>query len=211
MMGTRYTYADVIAIAVGLVLVAIGVYLYVTEDAFSTSAMMGLICFVPPILKTVNILDMPNPLTVLIVASVGLHTYGLVGGLYDTASWFDSVTHTLSSMTVGILIFYAMMCIQYYSGSKVNFTGTGLSIITALLAMSFSVYWEVIEYSIDVFSAAKTQYSPYDTMTDLVCDSIGTFLASFWVGLYMRGRTIPEVVESFNLGGKLRKIASSEE
>ncbi len=209
-MSIRIDYSDVASILVGASLLITGIYRLSIGQNTDTTIAMGLLCFLPPVLKMIGFVDIPNPLTIMIIASIGLHTYGLALGFYSTIGWFDTVTHTLSSTTVGILIFYAMMSVQHYSGTKVNFTGVGLSIITGLLAMSFSVYWEVIEYTIDVLTTSITQYSPYDTLTDLMCDAIGVFIASVWVGMYMKRCTIADAVESFKLGKRLRRLASGK-
>ncbi len=198
---------DAISLLVGLPTLSMGIL--VDSPQRLHLVVMGAVCMVPTILRAMRVVELPAPLVVLIVTSSSLHGYGLLFDLYDETEWFDNITHTLSSMTVGIIVFYAVMCIQYYSGSKVNFTGRGLTVITALISLSFGVYWEVMEYVLDSLTTSVAQYSPYDTVTDLVWDSMGALLASLWVHRYMRGRDTEDVVESFRLNERLKSLATA--
>lgn len=170
----------------------------------------GIVCFIPPALRLARVVELPGPLVVIIVASIFFHAFGLITDSYNRLANYDTLTHTLSSMTVGVLVFYAMLVIQHYGGSRINFTGRGLSVFTVMIALAFSVYWEVMEYASDVFTGSVTQYSPYDTLTDLMCDALGTVLASLWVWYYMRGRTAEDVVASFGLSKRLSRAVSGD-
>ncbi len=204
--------ADIFAVIVGAVLIILGAKNLASGDRTAfTPILFGLACFIPIILKVLNVIDLPAPLIVFIVLSLGFHSIGLALGLYTIAgSDYDTLTHTVSSMTMGIIVFYAMMIVEYYSGSRISFSGKGLAIFTCFIALTFSVYWEVIEYLSDVFTSSTAQYSPYDTLGDLVCDTIGTVLASIWVGFYMRKRTIPMVIEAFQLSPRITALVSGK-
>lgn len=200
MISRRLTAVDAFAIVFGIIMIALGLK---DGSVFPSVVCMGIICFIPVILKFSGIIELPAPIVVMIVIAPWLHGLGLAMGYYVTMDNFDTVTHTLSSMVVAVIIFYALSAVHCYGGGRVNFTGRGLAILTALLSMSFSVYWEVLEFTSDTFTSSVTQYSPYDTITDLVCDTLGTFLGSMWVAFYMRGRTTKDVVESFHLDDRI--------
>lgn len=200
---------DIFSVVVGVVLLAITVYVLVDESRLVSIGLFGgIVCFVPTVLKFARIVELPGPLVIIIVMSVFLHAFGLIADCYNRFSNYDTVTHTMSSLTVGVIVFYAMLVIQHFGGGRVNFTGRGLALFTVMIALAFSVYWEVMEYATDVFTGSTTQYSPYDTLTDLVCDSAGTVLASIWVWYYMRGRTSEDVVASFDLSERLSRAIS---
>lgn len=200
MLTRRPTAVDVLAMVFGAVMIALSFKGGSMDFAVLS---MGVICFLPVVLKYAGVVELPVPITVMVVASPWLHGLGLAMGYYTSLDNFDTVTHTLSSMVVAVLIFYTLSCFHYYGGGRVNFTGTGLAILTALISMTFSVYWEVMEYMSDTLSSSVTQYSPYDTISDLVCDTLGTFLGSTWVGYYMRNRTTHDVIESFHLSDRI--------
>lgn len=203
---------DIASVAVGIVLLGIVVFAF---NALSRSTIVGVlccvICMVPTILKVADVVELPAPLIAIIVVSCFLHGFGLSFDLYTIVGFYDTVTHTLSSMTVGIVVFYAMIVLQYYGGGRVNFTGRGLALFTAMITMTFSVYWEVIEYFSDTVMDSVAQYSPYDTLTDLMCDALGTVLASFWVGAYMSRRKMGDVVGSFELNGRIVALLKSRQ
>ena len=170
----------------------------------------GIICFIPFVIRQTGAFTIPIFLNVLIIASAFLHAFGLAVNIYVLGGSYDTITHTLSSMTVSICIFLVLACFQYYAKGAVNFTGRALAFFTALLGMTFSVYWEVIEYSSDVLTGSVTQYSPYDTLTDLVCDFTGTLLASVFVGFYMSRRSPKDLIESFELNQKIKDLAFAD-
>lgn len=205
MISLRPTAVDVMAVAFGILTMALG---FKGGSLDTTVFFMGVICVIPVILKYLGIIELPAPLMVMIAIAPWLHGLGLAMGYYVSLDNYDTLTHTFSSMVVAVIVFYALSCIHYYGGGRVNFADRGLVIFTALLSMTFSVYWEVLEYTSDTFLSSTSQYSPHDTVTDLLCDTAGTFIGSAWVGFYMRGRTTKDVVESFHLSDRIQTFVS---
>ena len=199
---------DVISMVVGVAIIAMA---FLSPDILDhnvrVTVICGIICFIPFVIRQTGAFTIPVFLNVLILASAFLHAFGLAVNIYVLGGSYDTITHTLSSMTVSICIFLVLACFQYYAKGAVNFTGRALAFFTALLGMTFSVYWEVIEYSSDVLTGSVTQYSPYDTLTDLVCDFTGTLLASVFVGFYMSRRSPKDLIESFELNQRIKDLA----
>ena len=202
---------DVISMVVGSAIIAMA---FLSPDILDhnvrVTVICGIICFIPFVIRQTGAFTIPVFLNVLILASAFLHAFGLAVNIYVLGGSYDTITHTLSSMTVSICIFLVLACFQYYARGAVNFTGRALAFFTALLGMTFSVYWEVIEYSSDVLTGSVTQYSPYDTLTDLVCDFTGTLLASVFVGFYMSRRSPKDLIESFELNQKIKDLAFAD-
>ncbi len=202
---------DVISMVVGVAIIAMA---FLSPDILDhnvrVTVICGIICFIPFVIRQTGAFTIPIFLNVLIIASAFLHAFGLAVNIYVLGGSYDTITHTLSSMTVSICIFLVLACFQYYAKGAVNFTGRALAFFTALLGMTFSVYWEVIEYSSDVLTGSVTQYSPYDTLTDLVCDFTGTLLASVFVGFYMSRRSPKDLIESFELNQKIKDLAFAD-
>ena len=202
---------DIISMVVGIAIMAMA---FLSPDILDhnvrVTVICGIICFIPFVIRQTGAFTIPVFLNVLIIASAFLHAFGLAVNIYVLGGSYDTITHTLSSMTVSICIFLVLACFQYYAKGAVNFTGRALAFFTALLGMTFSVYWEVIEYSSDVLTGSVTQYSPYDTLTDLVCDFTGTLLASVFVGFYMSRRSPKDLIESFELNQKIKDLAFTD-
>ena len=191
---------DVISMVVGIAIIAMA---FLSPDILDhnvrVTVICGIICFIPFVIRQTGAFTIPAFLNVLIIASAFLHAFGLAVNIYVLGGSYDTITHTLSSMTVSICIFLVLACFQYYAKGAVT-----------LLGMTFSVYWEVIEYSSDVLTGSVTQYSPYDTLTDLVCDFTGTLLASVFVGFYMSRRSPKDLIESFELNQKIKDLAFAD-
>ena len=204
----KLSYVDVICMLFGVILFGLAVW----KGYFGLDVVFcGVVCFVPTILKFAKVVTFPAPMAFMIMAAAWFHCLGLIMGYYDTYANFDTVSHTLSSAVIAVLVFYVLVCVEYFSKGTINFAGRGLSIMTAVIALTFSVYWEVLEYGSDVFTGSKTQYSPYDTLTDLVCDSIGTFLGSAWAGAWMGRRSAKEVIDQFNFNDRIRSVLGDKE
>ncbi len=202
---------DIVSMAVGVILISMAFLSpEILEHNVRITIICGLICFIPFIIRCTGAFTIPLFLNVLIVVSAFFHAFGLAINIYAMGGFYDTITHTLSSMTVSICIFMALACFQHYAGDAVNFSGRGLALFTALLGMTFSVYWEVIEYCSDMITGSVTQYSPYDTLTDLVCDFLGNIIASVFVGIYMSRRSPKDLVESFEIHPKIKFLAFTD-
>lgn len=209
-MVSQSRIADLLGVIVSLALFFLAFWDGSADDSMRTAIVCAVISLIPPVLSTSGLISIPVPLKVMVSVATLLHGTGLALALYDTVPFYDTVTHTLSSAVVGICIFYVLLCFQFYWPNKANFGWKGLTVLTAMLSLTFSVYWEVIEFSSDVLLGTHAQYGPYDTLTDLVCDSIGTFLATAWVAAYMRNRTVEDVVDSFSISEKLKSLVFSK-
>ena len=204
MRDTSTVLADILAVAMGVVLLALCASAYSDGvHGLFVELFCAVVCFVPAVLRRLHIMSLPGMISFLIALAPFLHAMGLFTGAYDDLAQYDTVTHTLSSTVMGIIIFYFLTVVQYLAGGRVNFTGRSLAIFTALIALTFSVYWEVLEHASDMIMGSMAQYSPYDTLTDLVCDSLGTFIASAWAGAYMRGRTAVDAIEDLEISPRL--------
>lgn len=203
--------ADEVVCVLSAIALLIGAFMMGESDDRGTEIMCGVICLIPVAIRATGLFRLPTSLTLLICAASLLHGYGLILALYDTMSHYDTVTHTLSSMTIGICVFYTLMCFQVYGKTNLGFSGNGIAFFTGLITLAFSTYWEVIELIKDVLTGSHAQYSPFDTLTDMVCDATGMFIASVLIGMYMRTHTTESVVGSFQISDRVRNLLFPEE
>lgn len=180
-------------------------------NATVTTLFSAIVALVPPTLGALRLVRVPPALTVMIDLAVVLHCYGLIAGAYGFTGAYDVLTHTVSSMTVGLCVFYTLMCFQVYSRGRLGFTGGGLAAFTGVITMAFSTYWEVMEFFSDIITGGHAQYSPYDTLSDILCDILGMGLAALMVDLALRRWTIPQLVATFRLDERVKsRLAKSE-
>jgi hypothetical protein len=68
------------------------------------------------------------------------------------------------------------------------------------------VYWEVFELVVDMIWSTNMQYSPWDTVRDMVCNTAGSVWIISFSTLYLRARTGPEFVDRLELHPSLRAL-----
>ncbi|MGI5965277.1 MAG: hypothetical protein ACOX8L_05455 [Candidatus Methanomethylophilaceae archaeon] len=173
-----------------------------------TGIFSGLICLLPLFLRRFNLVYLPFPLLILVELSIFLHGYGVLLMQYDNIVWYDSITHTLSSITVGMCVFYALLGIDS-ADSKVHFGKNGILLYIMLIMLTFSIYWEVFELFVDLLTGTNMQYSPFDTMRDMISNTVGGFVASMY-GRYFLGKNPDyDLMEEFGLHPAIRKILAN--
>ncbi|MBR6205390.1 MAG: hypothetical protein IKQ60_10230 [Candidatus Methanomethylophilaceae archaeon] len=174
---------------------------------FNTALVCAAICMVPVVLKRAGALTLPGPFTLLIVFSVCMHSLGVLYFSYDQLYFYDTITHTLSSVVVTVCVFLALMCYQVLD-ERVRFTGMSLAVFVALIMLGFSVYWEFLENVVDVLTGTRMQYNPMDTARDMVCNTVASFVTSLALQRYMVRRTPESMVEALHLHPRLVRFVS---
>lgn len=172
----------------------------------NTGIFCGLFCLVPIALKHAHIITLPKTFIIAIAVAIFLHAYGVLLLKYDVLVYYDTITHTVSSVVVAICVYYTLMCYHAYSQGKVNFSGWTMSIFVAVIMMGFSAYWEVFEYIVDITTGTNMQYSPFDTLRDMLSNTFGSLCVSIAAGFYLKTHDPNEVVKSFQLHPKLKKF-----
>lgn len=172
-----------------------------------TGIFTALFCLVPMLFRRKNIITLPLMLVILIELAIFLHGYGVLLLQYDNIAWYDSVTHTTSSVVAGLCVFYALLAVNS-SDHKVSFGRNGISIFIVLIMMSFSVYWEVFELIVDVLTGTTMQYSPFDTMRDMVSNLLGGIFVAMYVRWFLGKNPDYDVEKAFNIHPKLIKMAA---
>lgn len=80
-------------------------------------------------------------------AETFLHGYGVLLMKYDDLVWYDAVTHTASTIAVGLCVFHSLVIIEHLD-HKTSF-GSRVPLLLTLIMMTFSIYWEVLELVVD--------------------------------------------------------------
>ena len=169
----------------------------------NTGIFCGLFCLVPIALKHAHIITLPKTFIMAIALAIFLHAYGVLLLKYDVLVYYDTITHTTSSVIVSLCVYYTLMCYHAYSGGKVNFSGWTMSIFVAVIMMGFSAYWEVFEFIVDITTGTNMQYSPFDTLRDMLANTFGSICVSVALGFYLRDHDLSAIVGSFQLHPKL--------
>ncbi len=205
----RPTYDEIACIAASAIILVLCVHSrlggFSRGYEFNTAVICAAICLVPVALKCVRALTLPGPFTVLIVITVCLHCLGVLYFSYDQLYFYDTITHSLSSIVVTTCVFMTLMC-YHVINDRVRFAGISLGIFVALIMLGFSVYWEFLENVVDVLTGTRMQYNPYDTARDMICNTVASFAASMVLQAYASRRTPEAMVEALDLHPVLKRF-----
>jgi hypothetical protein len=175
----------------GLVgLFAVGVVEGNTSILVNTAVAFG-VSLLPAVLERDYGIPLDPGLTLWLTTAVFLHALGAVGipgvegNFYSSLSWWDEVTHTLSSSIVAAAGYTTARAVDEHSDAvrlPPRFTFAFILVVT----LAFGVFWEVIEFVVAEVAARSgagavlTQYGLADTMLDLVFDTVGAVVVAVW-------------------------------
>lgn len=102
--------------------------------------------------------------------------------------WWDTVLHTSSGLGFGIAGFLLLYII--YKSGKTKATPAILAMFAFCFAVAVGTVWEVFEFVMDTMFGFNMQGdSLFDTMKDLIVDSIGGLVAAVMGYLYLKRKT----------------------
>jgi hypothetical protein len=174
-----------------------------------TGILCALFCLIPMLFRHAGIMKLPLILVVMIEISIFIHAYGVLLLLYDDIVWYDTITHLAASITIAVLAFYTLIAVQQFDHGT-HFGPKGIPLFIALIMTTFSIYWEVLELVVDTTTGINMQYSPWDTIRDMVCNEAGTIIVSVAVTIYLMRHTDNEFIDSLQLSPSLKRVASRQ-
>jgi hypothetical protein len=150
------------------------------------ATMGALILTLPLLLEGAGWFRMPGYMHLWAAMAVGLHTFGLVMGFYDTIWWWDEMTHAISSSMVCMIAALALYLFDTHS-VKIKVPRWAYPLMILIFAMFIGVIWEIAEFTGDVLANTGMQYSLEDTLGDCFVDLAGgTFTSLLWVAWLWR-------------------------
>lgn len=150
----------------------------------------------PPLLERDYEIPMDPRITLWITSAAFLHALGTVGipgmgwNFYSGVGWWDHLTHALSASVVAAVGYATVRAIDEHS-DDVYLPPKFMAVIILLFVLAFAVLWELLEFGIgiaaDQFGTASvlTQYGVYDTLWDVMYNSIGAVIVALWGGAYL--------------------------
>lgn len=109
---------------------------------------------------------------------------GEVSNFYQQYLFFDKVLHFNSGILLGLLGFFIIYTLYYLRKIEFNY------IIMGIFIFSFSVMlgtiWEMFEFFMDHQFGLMMQGSLWDTMWDLIIDSIGAIIVAILGTIYVK-------------------------
>ncbi len=105
-----------------------------------------------------------------------LHILGSEYGFYNNIWWYDIMMHILGGIGIGLSVFWFLKTVSKKSTNKTIF------IYVVIFTFIAGLLWEGIEAYYDIASAPVGSGAYYfDTVKDLIDDTIGAFISLFFL------------------------------
>jgi hypothetical protein len=173
-----------------------------------TGILCAIFCLIPMAFRHASVMRLPLSLIVPIMVTIFLHAYGVLLILYDDIVWYDTITHLAASITIALLVFYTLAAVEMFD-SQTRF-GKRIPLFVTLIMMTFSIYWEVLELVVDNTTGINMQYSPWDTIRDMVSNTIGTVMVTIPLRFYLKKHSLNEFIERLELSPSLKRMVTRE-
>ncbi len=166
-----------------VVVTLLGALAYSEERSYpGNGAMLGaIILAIPLLLEMAGWFRMPTFMYVWASLAVGLHTFGLVWGMYDSVWWWDEMTHLISSSMVSVIAVLGLFLFDTHS-LKIKVPRWAYPMMILVFSIFIGVVWEIAEFTGDLLASTRMQYSLSDTLSDCYVDILGGLTSSLlWV------------------------------
>lgn len=152
------------------------------QIAVMSLVVLGL-TFLPAILEKRLHVTLPIEFTLInCIFLYAAFVLGEINNYYERFQWWDLLLHSLSALILGLVGF--LFVYVFYSSRRIRMAPIYVSILTFGFAVMLGTLWEVFEFLADVSFGLNMQKSgQVDTMTDLIVNTIGAFIAA-WIGYH---------------------------
>lgn len=126
--------------------------------------------------------------TMILIFIFGALYLGEVRGFYNKFWWWDVALHTSSGIITGFFAF-SLVYVLNKELKSVNLSPFFIALFSFCFALAIGAAWEIFEFGFDnTFSAnmQRRETGVFDTMEDLIVDSIGAFLISISCYFYLK-------------------------
>jgi hypothetical protein len=140
------------------------------------------ITFLPALLRREYDYAMDAGLVVWITLAATLHAVGALG-LYESAGWYDSLTHAFSASIVAGVGYALARSVERHT-TAVTFTRGFRATLVVLFVLAVGVAWEILEFASGGVAtlvggeAVLAQYGTADIVNDLVFNTVGAVLVA---------------------------------
>lgn len=120
-----------------------------------------------------------NYIRLLLIFTLTSHSlFGEYFRAYYRTEFFDNALHFLGSFSFALL---AYELLQSFFTMRSNHPTTLTVILVSALGISLGIFFELIEFSLDLLLKENNQNGLFDTNLDLVFDVIGSFSAGLFL------------------------------
>ena len=169
-----------------LALLATAAY-QVTSDNKDGAVVAGegfVVSLLPLLIQRLAGTHVPRPLELAFVLGMALQFISESTKLFELFTYWDKVVHPTLVALTGMIAAWSLLGYRDAFARRVPVHLAGA--FGMLLAMAVGAFWEFVEFASDWFGDANLQKSNADTITDIISNDIGAFVATlFGLWLYM--------------------------
>lgn len=162
---------------------------YWIATAFFSMLMMT----VPAILSVKNVIQLPWPMVVSIGLAFVLHNLGLVTHMYDTAFWWDKLTHLVSGVVIASLAAVEILLLDQRTES-ILIPPRWYIFLVPIAILTLEAIWEILEFCVDQTLHAGMQHSLADTANDVLTNLLSGLIGGLGVVIYLRRHPSDELI-----------------
>lgn len=164
-----------------IILIAAVFYIWLTKDTqgIFTITPFLFVAFVPLFLKNL----LPPFYDTLIVFMALINAGAWIWNAYETVFFYDEFAHAFTTFTLTLVIGH--ISINFFSKDYERYRRFILLSIVSF-GISLGTIWEFWEWMIDIFIEKSVIAGLYDTITDLMWDSLGALCATGILLLFKR-------------------------
>lgn len=159
-------------------------------SAFAT-VLVGLLMFVPPLLKGYYKVYLPFALELGIVVFIFLTLFlGWIADFYDRIPLWDKFLHFQSGLILAATGYVLVYTLNEQKRERLALSPGFVSFFAFMFSVAMGALWEIFEYAADrVWPGNYWQgIGIADTMNDLVADAVGALIISIIGYFWMRHR-----------------------
>jgi hypothetical protein len=159
-----------------------------TMDGAIVAAEGAVVSLLPMLIQRLSKTHVPRALEFAYVAGMTLQFVSESTKLFEVFYYWDKVVHpTLIALTAMVA---GWILLGYREAFGVRITTHFAAVFGWLVGASIGAFWEFVEFFSDWFGNTELQKSNGDTMTDMLSNDIGAFIATligFWLYFHVIG------------------------
>ncbi|MBS3108848.1 hypothetical protein J4409_03165 [Candidatus Woesearchaeota archaeon] len=196
------TLNSLLSIILKIALIILFPYLiYKQQYLFALSALIAIILsLIPAMLKRNYNINLPWGIDFLITFALYLHTLGLTFKWYKTIPYYDILTHVLGTVVIALLGFIIVYTLHFTRKVRLSIPLIGL--FTVVFAIAVGSLWEIGEFATDKLLGTEAQRGNFDTMKDLIFDTLAgivTAIAAMFYVRYAPKYKLSEIIHPFDM------------
>jgi hypothetical protein len=180
-------------------MIVMGVYSIQVHDWLWMFASFSgfILSMTPNIMERRFDIRIPLLLDLAITLVIFFHVGGCVMELYWTIPFYDKIGHFFASALIAFIALTTVYLLDlYWSGLHTDLRG--MIFVTIVFTMAVGVAWEIGEFGMDQVFGTHEQRDLYDTMTDLIVDTIAGIIVAVSGGYSIKSGRFQKRIEEID-------------